>query len=478
MPRDARTELADLLAVWHDDPLAFVRGVFRWGEGELAGETGPDTWQAEELASIAADMRGAETAVRHAIASGHGVGKTALVSWLILWFVVTRPQPHIVVTANTEGQLNSTTWRELALWHKRMEPFVAVCFEWTATRFYHVDHQATWFASAIPWTKEKSEAFAGKHAPDVLIVFDEASAIDREIWTVAEGALTTKGVLWCAFGNPTRATGGFAECFGKMRHRWRTRHVDSRTAKKANQAQLAQWVEDYGEDSDFVRVRVRGLFPSQSSEQFIGRDIVMDARKRAPDGQDGLPLVLGIDVARFGDDQTVFLARRGRKVEHIERHRGLDTMQTAARVADLMALRKPDRVFVDGVGVGGGVVDRLRQLGHDVVDVNAGGKAVDDRKHMNLRAEMWSKMRDWIKAGGCLPERDEELATDLTAPEYHFDARNRLAIEKKEDMKRRGLASPDAADALAMTFALPVNDAGARKIAMPGGGGANGWMGA
>jgi hypothetical protein len=166
--------------------------------------------------------------------------------------------------------------------------------------------------------------------------------------------------------------------------------------------------------------------------------------------------VLGVDVARFGDDQTVLLLRNGDRVEWIRRHRGLDLMQTAARVGEAMTRCRLDAVLVDGVGVGGGVVDRLHQMGFRVGEVNAGGSAIDDRRHANLRAEMWAKMRAWLADRGAIPPDDRELAADLAGPQYGFDARNRLLLERKQDMKARGLASPDAADALALTFARPV----------------------
>ena len=443
------------LVGYYSDPLGFVREVFPWGQGLLAGEEGPDVWQAEVLEDLGRMGKESSAAVRLAVASGHGVGKTALISWIILWFMSTRAHPQIVVTANTRFQLETKTWRELAKWHR-----LSVnrdWFEWTSTKFYYREHRETWFAAAIPWSKERSEAFAGTHEKDVLFLYDEASLIDAAIWEVTEGAMTTPGAVWVVFGNPTRNRGRFRECFGRFRHRWRRRQVDARTAKMANQAQIREWIEDYGEDSDFVRVRVKGQFPRASGNQLIGEDLVTSAAGRSLHKsvyRHGAK-VLGVDVARFGDDQSVVIRRQGLAVLGIKKYREVDTMRLASIVGEEVVKWRPDAVFIDEVGIGAGVVDRLRQLGFEVFGVNAGARAGDSRRYYNLRAEMWVKMRDWLKSGGAIP-LDVELQTDLIGPEYGFDASDRLQLEKKEDMKKRGLASPDCADALALTFAFPV----------------------
>jgi hypothetical protein len=447
-------DLAGFLAQSNSDPFKFVQAAFEWGKGELEGHGGPDTWQADVLSAVAEHKgSGSTEALRIAVASGHGVGKSALIAWLILWAMTTRPHLAGVITANTERQLATKTWRELALWHRRAVNRDQ--FSWTASKFASVEHPETWFVAAVPWSKERPEAFAGLHAKHIFLAFDEASAIPEPIWEVAEGAMTTPGALWFAFGNPTRTTGRFRECFGRFRHRWKAIQVDARHSKLASRRQVDQWIADYGEDSDFVRVRVRGEFPRASSAQFIASDVVAAARVRTPEQRDA-PLVLGVDVARFGDDETAFVFRRGDALEGVVRLRGLDTMQVAGRAADAIRTHDPAAVFVDGIGVGAGVVDRLRQLGFAIVDVNAAGAAADPQRYANKRAEMWGRMRDWLTAGGCLPADDVALAEELAGPEYGFDSGNRILLERKDDMKRRGLASPDAADALALTFAETV----------------------
>lgn len=474
-------ELIEDVAKFYDNPLGFVKYIFPWGEGVLKDETGPDEWQTKVLTEIGDAINNGESlgeAIRIAVASGHGIGKTAFVAWVVYWFISTREFPQIVVTSSTQTQLTTKTWRELAKWQR-----LAInkhWFEWTATKFYHKQYPETWFASAIPWSVNNSEAFAGTHEKHVLIIFDEASGIHDIIWEVIEGAMTTSGAMWLALGNPTKNTGRFRECFGKFKHRWLNMQIDSRTAKQANKAQIQQWVDDYGEDSDFVRVRVRGVFPRSGSNQFIGADIVEECRKYKAEGFEGLERILAVDVARFGDDQSVILKRQGRKVFKPKKFRGLTTMELAAYVVEEIDDWKPDAVFIDGVGVGAGVVDRVKQLrpSANVIEVNAGARAKDANKYFNKRAEMWGLTRDFLKAGADLPDDDNELAEELQSVEYGFSNKQQIQIEKKEDMKARGLSSPDVADALCLTFAETI----VREEEQPeeeyyGSYGGQGWMG-
>ncbi len=466
IPAKAEKQLQEQIIKFVDDPLNFVRFIFPWGEeGELKEFDGPDKWQAEYLARLRQEVRkpGADN-IRFATASGNGVGKSSMVAWIILWFISTRPHPQIRVTANTREQLLKTTFRELAVWHKRA--LNSHWFTWTATKFYRNEHPETWFANAIAWSADNPEAFAGLHAPHTMVVLDEASGIDDVIWDYTEGAMTTNKVFWLVFGNPTKNTGRFRECFGSQQHRWITTRVDSRTAKMANKSLIQNWIDDYGEDSDFVRIRVKGEFPRAGSTQFIPSDHVERAmrNKVTLDGQE--TKVLSVDVARFGDDQTIVLERHGSKVLPLTKYRGLDTMTVAALVAERIEQMQPDCTFVDGTGLGAGVVDRLRSLNYRVIDVQAGAKPDDPESYFNKRAEMWGRMRDWLRGDVELP-KDDGLKTALTGLEYGHSALMAIQLEKKDDMKKRGLASPDEADALAYSFAEPVR--AHRQILLPPG---------
>lgn len=478
--------LAEDMARFYDDPLGFVMYAYPWDKDSalqvvrlespwrerFGCEFGPDSWACEVLQDIGEQVRKGKTlheAIRMAISSGHGIGKSALVAWLVDWIMSTRPHAKGVVTANTGPQLESKTWAEIAKWTKR-----CITGHWFdvstgkgSMRMVHRQNPESWRCDAQTCREENSEAFAGLHAASStpFYIYDEASAIPDKIWEVSEGGMTDGEPMWFAFGNPTRNSGRFRECFGRLKHRWITRQIDSRTVQITNKAQIGQWVADYGEDSDFVRVRVRGIFPRAGSTQFIGSGLVDEAMNREALADVYDPLVLGVDVARFGDDESVIYIRKGRdgRSHPPLKFRGLDTMQLASRVAEQYEFYRADAVFVDGTGVGGGVVDRLRQLRVPVIDVQFGSKAdrsnpgAEQAVYANKRAEMWGWMRDWLK-GGAIPD-DPDLRQQLEGCEYGFvllQGQEAIALERKADMKKRGLPSPDMADALALTFAYPV----------------------
>jgi hypothetical protein len=466
---EAEEQAIALMRLTRKDPLRFVLSAFPWGipGTPLAKAQGPEPWQAELLANLRDDLALGRSPVRIAVASGHGVGKSALVAWLVLWALATQPGTRGVVTANTETQLRTKTWAELAKWHG-----LSICRDWlsysaTAIAAAEDGKAAGWRVDLVPWSAHNAEAFAGLHNQGgrLLLVFDEASAIADTIWETAEGALTDAHteIVWLAFGNPTRNGGRFHDCFGRFKARWRASHVDARAVSFTNKAQIAEWVRDYGEDSDFVKVRVRGDFPKAGALQFIDGQRVREAmtRELLPAPYD--PVVMGVDVARFGDDRSVIFIRKGRdgRTWPIEKLKGLDLMQLAGRVCARAAEVRARAVFVDEGGIGAGVVDRLRQLGvpgvHGINFASRPSGWTPEGQaplYANKRAEMWGMAKGWLEQGA-LPD-EPELAQDLTGVEYGYDARNAIQLERKEDMKKRGLLSPDIGDALALTFAWPL----------------------
>jgi hypothetical protein len=487
-PHDNDRQLrADIVALSHD-PLGFVRYAFPWREKgtPLENEAGPRDWQADILSELGERLRrdaaaGFGEAIRLAVASGHGVGKSALMAWIKLWALATFDDAMTVITANTEQQLRTKTWPQVVKWFNLMN-----CKHWftlgeTAIVSSRKGHQKTWRGDRVTWSEHNTEAFAGLHnlRKRIVLLFDEASAIADTVWEVAEGALTDEGteIIWVVFGNPTQSSGRFRECFGKFRGRWITRQVDSRLVPGTSKAQIAQWIEDYGEDSDFVRVRVRGEFPRIGSSQFIGPALIEAARRREAQSHLRDPLVIGVDVARHGDDRTVIFFRRGRDARTIApiRLRVPDLMQVAARVAEAARAHRADAVFVD-MGMGAGVVDRLLQLnvpgviGVEFGGASHGGGRIDGQaaSYANKRAEMWGEMRAWL-AHGAIPD-EAELADDLGGPQYAFNSRDQLQLERKQDMKKRGLSSPDMADALALTFAYAVQARAGGVVGTSGGG--------
>lgn len=486
MSVDVELQLDALMLKYQHDPLGWVMVAYPWGEPgtDLANQSGPQRWQADILNLLGAAMRAGKTLgelmsnglrqvfsngkAQIAVASGKGIGKSALVAWIVQWAMSTFPETRGTLTAGTKTQLTTKTWPEFAKWFNLL-----ICKHWfklAATSMHAADPQRekNWRVDAVPWSEQNKEAFAGLHnfGKRQFVVFDEASQIADPIWETTDGIMTDANteVIWIAFGNPTRNVGRFRECWGRLRHRWQTRQIDSRTVAISDKAAINQWVEDYGEDSDYVRVNVRGMFPRVSSMQFISEDLVSAAQKReiVPDPYD--PLVLGVDVARFGDDMTVLAIRRGRDCRAIPwvKLQGADTMAIATAIHELNARWKFDAIHIDGGGIGAGVVDRCRQLNMIVRDVQFGGKAdrsqilqTNATKYANKRAEMWGVMREWLPTIA-IP-LDTMLHGDLVGLEYGMNAKDEIILESKEDMKRRGLASPDHGDALALLFAYPVD---------------------
>lgn len=460
----AEAELVDFVASLTHDPLGFVLGCFDWGVGELSEFDGPDEWQRDTLTKIGEQLKAGDIsvqdAVQIAIASGHGIGKSALVSWIILWAISTHEDTKGVVTANTENQLKTKTWAEVAKWFRLC--LTKHWFELTATALFSKDpeHEKTWRIDMVPWSERNTEAFAGLHnkGKRILLVFDEASAIPDLIWEVSEGALTDADteIIWCAFGNPTKNVGRFRECFGKFKHRWHTRQIDSRTVAMTNKVQLQKWVDDYGEDSDFVRVRVRGVFPSAAANSLLGpEDIDAAVSRHYNEHQYNFAArILGVDVARQGEDSSMIAPRQGKVAFKMRQLRIPDTMLVANAVAQAMAKFKPDATFVDATGgYGVGVIDALRQTNNNCIEVYFSGKATDPR-YFNKRSEMWFEMAKWIKDGGALPN-DPELHEELIAATYTFQG-DKFRLCDKDDIKEQIGRSPDKADALALTFAFPV----------------------
>jgi len=449
-------DLRDFLLQYRDDPYKFVMANFPWGEAgtPLADADGPDEWQKDLLNYIRDEIAkrhngDVASAIRAAVSSGHGVGKSALTSWLIIWFMSTRPNPQCVITANTGAQLDTKTWRELAKWHKLA--LNADWFEWTATKFYLKESPETWFTAAITWNESRPEAFQGIHEDNVLVIFDEASGIPDIIWEVIEGAMTTTGAMWFVFGNPNRNIGMFRECFRNFSHRWKQFRVDSRQSKLANQSLIKEWIEDRGEDSDFVKVRVRGDFPSQSFKQVIPTHAVDMCMKYNAEGYLNMPYVMGVDVGRERD-MTVITVRQGRKVHLMKKFYGLTSFPIAHKIYEFMTGFPNITVFIDAIGIGAGVVDACRQLKMNVIPVISGKQADNKEKYRNKRAEMWDRMRQWIEDGAEIP-RDKDLYNELISMEGDWDDKGIFFLMSKEEMTLDGHFSPDCADSLALTFA-------------------------
>lgn len=459
MNKEIEEQLQEFCVEHANDPYGFVMRMYDWGYGELKDWDGPDWWHKEVFRTIREYLEGPETLpLKIAICSGHGAAKTFMVATLIHWYMSCRAHPQVVCTANTETQLTTKTWREVAKWHKRA--LNKHWFDWTATSYYLKAHPETWKANAIPWSEHNTEAFAGTHEESVMVVFDEASKIADTIWEVTDGIFTTEKNIWIVCGNGTRNSGRFYQCFNEQKKYWKTWNIDSRTCKAANKKYLDQLIETYGgEEQDQSRVRVLGQFPKTATRQLISTEKVDEAQKFEcePDSYQYMPKVMGVDIARFGENSTTICIRQGRKVYDIERLPKMDLMATAAHVAERIRDERPLQVFVDGSGIGAGVVDRLRQLNFSVVDVNGGNSSMNPR-FLNKRAEMWWEMKEHIETGQMELPKDAQLKRELTCVEYDYTDKGRIRLDRKSDIFEEYGFSPDSADSLAMTYAYPVMD--------------------
>lgn len=482
MLAEEKRMVAEDLASYTHDPLSAVLYGFPWGEGELEHSPGPRQWQKDILTEVGEHLSNPLTRFvpfKCAVSSGHGIGKSTLVSWLIWWALSTFEDAKVIVTANTKGQLDTKTQPEAAKWFR-----LAVNQEWfdvhvSSIRVREEHHEQTWRCDLTPWSEENAQAFAGAHnqGKRIVIIMDEASEISAKISAeVGRGALTDENteILWFKFGNPTLNSGDFYDCtHGDQRHRWITRIIDSRTVEGINKEELKEWEEDYGEDSDFFRVRVRGLPPRAASGQYIDQERIVGAQNRNVVVLDDEPLIAGVDFAWGGEDDNVVRFRCGHDARSVApiKVRGELTKDPAVmtgKLADVLTrtytvngkLKKVAVMFLDSAGIAAPVEARLRDMGfQNVVTVNFGAES-PSVKAAYMRDFMWMQMHDWLPQGAI--DRDHELEADMGKPLLITDRHGRIKLEPKDMMKKRlakmgvNSGSPDDADALALTFAMPV----------------------
>ncbi|MBT3042213.1 MAG: terminase [Candidatus Thiodiazotropha sp. (ex Codakia orbicularis)] len=457
--------LAEIIRGFKHDPLGYVQYAFPWGEteSELEDEEIRE-WQVEYLEDLGEKLRAGKLndyeVIRKAISSGHGPGKSALVAWLIKWAMDTQVDTKGVVTANTETQLKTKTWPELAKWHR-----MAITKDWfhyTATALFSTDklHEKTWRIDMVPWSERNTEAFAGLHnkGKRILLIFDEASAIPDTIWEVSEGALTDEKteIIWAVFGNPTRNSGRFRECWRKFKKRWWRRKIDTRTVKGSKDKQIQEWLEDYGEDSDFFKVRVRGEFPNQSAKQFFSLEDVDGAKGRhlRPEQYNFAAKIIACDPAWEGDDMLVIGMRQGL---HYQILRVIPKNDNDIQIANILITledeHQADAVFIDA-GYGTGIYSAGATLGRDWQLVWF-GSAATKAGFANKRAEMANDTKQWLKKGGAIPD-DDDLYEEMIGVEQVAKLDGKVQLESKKEYKARQGESCDRLDNLFITFAYPV----------------------
>lgn len=455
-----------------NDPLGFVRWAFPWGEpGPLANETGPDEVQEEFLTSLGNEVRArafdGQTPVlpiRMCESSGHGTGKSAMGAWIGWWILSTRPYSIGTITAGTFQQLETKTWSAVQHWGRLCH--TAHWFDIQSLGIFHKQYPETWKVTPATCKEESAQNFAGQHARNSSswYLFDEAAEVPDEIWRVAEGGLTDGEPMFFAWGQPVKNSGQFYRiCFGEKRERWNHRNVDARLSRFTNKQLLAQWVEDYGIDSDFCRVRVLGLPPSASELQFIDKARIDEARQRKQVALPNDPLVAGFDVSGGGKAWNVIRFRRGLDgnpgIEpiRIPGEKDPDRSQRLGICAELLRDDRPERklaaLFIDSA-FGAAIAVGLKDLGFsNVFEINNGSQSPDPHQ-ANMRAFCWAKGKEWLLLGGL--RDDDELGSQLALPGYHINSSGKLVIESKKSLQDRGEKSPDDADAFLLTFSRTV----------------------
>lgn len=458
-PYNTVNDLADLLDLYIDDPVAFVEDII----GAI-----PDDWQQDVLTALATNKM---VTVR----SGQGVGKTALESWSVLWYLSTRPFPKIVCTAPTKQQLYEVLWAEINKWLSE-SALLSKILKWTKTKLYMIGYEGRWWATAK--TATRPENMQGFHEDYMLFIADEASGIEDKIMEAIFGTLSgdENKLLMC--GNPTRTSGFFYDSHNKDREIFSVHKVSSMDSTRTSKENIAMLKRKYNEESDVYRVRVLGEFPRSEPDTFIPLEMAEAAVHNELYEYDEYTqryifpytseIEIGVDVARFGDDETTIYVRLGQKVVEYKTYVKKDTTVTAGWIIRMAkdAMKTYERnhciVKIDDDGVGGGVTDRVRevvreeQLHIQVIDCHNGSKAHDSDHYENWGSEAWAVIRDLLVNKQIQIPNDEKLIAQLTTRKYTITSKGRIRLESKKEMKDRGLPSPDRADGLVNAFAQAV----------------------
>lgn len=432
-----------LSETYRDKPVEFIQDVL------LANKPGfeLDEWQKELLRAIARGER------RISVRAGHGVGKTACLAMACIWFMLTRYPQKTQVTAPTASQLFDALFSEIKTWINELPPILRGTIEAKSDRIVLVADPDGSFISAKTSSADKPEALQGVHSAHVLLIADEASGVPEAVFEAAVGSMSGYNATTVLLGNPTRNSGLFFKTHHGLKQDWFRLHVSCLDCKRVSPDFVEQVKNTYGEASNAYRVRVLGEFALREDDVLIPADLVDSAMVRdiVLDGKE--PIVYGVDVARFGDDRTILLKRQGSVVLEYKRWQGADLMETTGRVAFEANKDKPAEILVDSIGLGSGVADRLRELKYNVRDVNVSESSALNPQAARLRDELWLAVKDWLGTRACRLPKDEDLRQELCSPTYTFLSNGKVKVESKQDMKKRGLRSPDIADALCLTFA-------------------------
>jgi phage terminase large subunit len=439
----AENTMIDFVQRYKKKPALFVQ--------EVLGVE-PLPYQAEFLEAIASGER------KISIRSGHGTGKSTAASWAMLWYFLMHYPNKVVVTAPTSSQLFDALFAELKRWINELPEGLHSILNVKSDRVEHMSAQSEMFISARTSRAETPEALAGVHSEHVMLVVDEASGVPEQVFEAAAGSMSGHNATTIMLSNPTRSSGTFFESQTRMADSWWTRRWSCVDSPLVSDEFVEEMRERYGEESNAYRIRVLGEFPLADDDTIIPYHLVENAIHRDVQiDEENTSVVWGLDVARFGTDKTALCKRQGPVVSEIMAWQGLDLMQTVGRVvAEYEALppsRQPSQILVDSIGVGSGVVDRLRELGLPVRGVNVAEAPSMGDTYLNLRSELWFKTKGWLEDRSCKLPKNEKLIAELSSIRYSFTSSGKMKAESKDEMRKRGLTSPDLADALCLTMA-------------------------
>jgi hypothetical protein len=430
------------IALYRTDPVLFVK--------EVLGVE-PDEWQKDFLNAVASGER------KISIRSGHGVGKSTTASWAMLWFLLTRYPVKVVVTAPTSAQLYDALFAELKRWVKELPPTIQDLLDVKQERIELKASSTEAFISARTSRAEQPEALQGVHSENVMLVADEASGVPEAVFEAAAGSMSGHNALTILLGNPVRSSGFFFETHNRLKDEWWTKRVSCEDSARVSQEYIDDMKSRYGEESNAYRIRVLGEFPRSDDDTIIPMELLESAKHRDTRAYEDAPIIWGLDVARFGSDSSVLCKRQSNVVHTLERWRNLDLMQlTGAVVAQYEACdhkSRPAEILVDSIGLGAGVVDRLMELKLPARGINVSESPAMGGTYLNLRAELWHKAKAWLEKRDCKIPNNEDLIGELATVRYTFTSNGKIKIESKDDIRKRGLKSPDMADAFVLTFA-------------------------
>ena len=435
---------ADVLFIvktYKNDPIGFAKEVLRCNL---------DIWQEEFLSHIASRKK------KIAVASGNNAGKTYVVSMLSLWFLVTRPQAIVFVTANTAAQLYDATMNTMRI--IAQNSLIANWFTYSQGKIGLVGSD-TQFISAKPNNEQKPESIQGRHSEHFLQIVDEASAISQPIWDALNGNVTTDNSVWVVIGNPTRTKTPFHKIWEKELPSWTRMNIDTRECMYASKIWIDELIYEYGEDSDIVKVRVKGQFPDKGADSFIGMDAINKCYYTKYDHlvYRAEPIVLGVDVGRQGDYSGV-VVRQGRHIHKILKYHFVDDlMALAEKVRDVYNEYEASKIIIDVGGMGYGVHDRLKQLisPFNIIGMDNASKSSDKIQWHNKRQENYSIAKNLIVEGISLPDDyKDEVKEELSCIETYLDNRSRICVESKQEIKKKIGRSPDLTDALVLSLSF------------------------